>query len=256
MNISGVLYFSGNASRLNLVSTGVIVVNAGGKIATSDSTNNSQKINIGSGQSEWNSTDGTLFGPVILSNAGLPIELLNFSGTCSAGCVQLNWSTATEVNNEYFIIEKSSNAAEWNLVTKIPGNGTTGYVQHYVHNDYEVISTNIIYYRLSQIDKDQTKTVFKAIDLNCYQGATDQMILFSNPAYGELNILLTIQNVSEENRIKVLNNVGQMVMDTKIEVNKGINSCTIPLDLTPGTYHVLFSSENVTLPCQKLMIVE
>lgn len=255
LSISGNLFFSGNASRLQMVASAVINIAPGGKITT-DQNNNSQKINIGSGQSQWSSNDGNLSGPVIITSVGLPIELLGFSGICVNNGVQLNWSTATEVDNEYFLIEKSANGAEWQFVTKIPGNGTTGTTHHYSHTDYEMNSNELTYYRLSQIDKDQTKTVFKAIDINCGENLPEKMVLLSNPASTELNILFSVNNNTTNNTIKVMNNVGQIVMETKINLNKGLNTIHFPIDFNSGTYHILFSSDKMVLPSQKLMIVK
>lgn len=255
LSISGNLFFSGNASRLDMVATAAIIIAPGG-IITTDQNNNSQKINIGTGPSEWTSNDGNLSGPLIITNGNLPIELLDFSGNCVNGGVQLNWSTATELNNESFLIEKSANGAEWQFVTKIPGNGTTGSVHHYVHTDYDVNSNELTYYKLSQIDQDQTKTVFKAIDVNCGNNVRDEMVLFSNPASTELSLLLSVKDISTNNTLKIMNNVGQIVMETKINLNKGLNTFLFPIDLTSGTYHILFSSDIVVLPSQKLLIVK
>jgi hypothetical protein len=239
-----------------MVTSAVIIVNVDAKITTSDSTNNSQKINIGTGQSEWNSTDGTLFGPVIISNAGLPIELMDFSGKCLNSYVQLNWSTATELNNDYFLIERSSNATEWQFVSKIQGNGTTGSAHHYTHSDYEERTPELIYYRLSQVDKDKTTTVFKAIDISCSNDKPEQMVLFSNPASSEINLLLSFEEVSPNSSIKLFDNMGQIVMDEPISLSKGLNSFTFPIDISPGTYHVLFSSDKLVLQSQKLLIIK
>ncbi|MBC7693946.1 MAG: hypothetical protein H7141_00720 [Burkholderiales bacterium] len=255
LNISGVLFFSGNASKLDLVASAAIIINTGGKITT-DQNNSSQKINIGTGPSEWNSSMGNLSGPLLISNDNLPVELIDFSGTCVVNGVQLNWSTATEVDNEYFLVEKSLNGAEWQFVAKVQGNGTTGTVHNYIHTDYGVNANDLTYYRLSQIDYNQTSEVFKTIDVNCDDNIKDQMILFSNPASTELNIFFSVKNTSLNSIIKLINNIGQTVMETKIDLNKGLNSFVFPIDLNSGTYHVMFSSESISLPSQKLLILK
>lgn len=255
LTINGVLFFSGNASRLAMVESAAIIINTGGKITT-DQNNNSQKITIGSGPAEWSSSDGPLTGPLLITNGNLPIELLDFSGNCVFNGVQLNWSTATEVDNEYFLIEKSSNGTEWQYVAKLPGNGTTGTVHYYTHTDYEVNSNELSYYRLLQVDKDQTTTIFKAIDIHCGNTISDQMVLSSNPASTQLNLMVSVKDLSVNSSIKVMDNFGQIVMETKINVIKGLNTFAFPMDVAPGTYHVFFSSDNVVLPSQKLLIIK
>ncbi|MES2567929.1 MAG: hypothetical protein V4565_13735 [Bacteroidota bacterium] len=255
LSISGALFFSGNASRLEMVSSAAIVIAPGGNVTT-DQNNSSQKIDLGGGQSEWNSGQGNLTGPLIITNAGLPIELTEFYGTCVTNGIELNWSTATEKNNDYFLIEKSINGMEWQPVGKIPGNGTTGVTHHYNHTEYNINSSDLFYYQLSQIDEDQTKTVFRAIDVNCSNNVPDKMILISNPASTELSILLSVKDISANNTIRIMNNMGEIVMETNINLNKGSNTFIFPLELSTGIYHILFSSDKTFLPSQKLLIIK
>jgi hypothetical protein len=255
LNISGTLFFSGNASRLDMVETAAIIIAPGGKITT-DQNNNSQKINIGTGPSEWTSNDGNLSGPLVITNGNLPIELLDFAGECANQGISLKWSTATEVNNEYFLIEKSANGAEWEYVTKVAGNGTTGSTHYYTHMDNNLNSSELTYYRLSQVDQDQTMTVFKAIDVNCKDNIRDEIVLVSNPTSEELSLHLRVQDASADNTLRIMNNVGQIVMEAKLQLNKGLNTFLFPIDLNPGTYHVLFASEKVVLPGKKLLVVK
>lgn len=253
ISISGNLFFSGNASRLSLVSSAVINIASGGKITT-DQNNNSNKITIGSGSAEWDSNMGNLTGPLTISNGTLPIELIEFTSTCLSNGVELNWSTASEENNDYFLVEKSSNGTDWELVAKITGSGTSGVVNKYVHIDY-TNNNELTYYRLTQVDKNSAKEVFKAIDVNC-KNVTNQMILYPNPSSTELNILLDVTTSSNNNYIKILNSVGQIVIETKVDVTKEVNTFVLPVDIMPGTYNIMFSSDNIVLPSQKLMIIK
>lgn len=136
--VNGQLFMSSNASRLYLPLAATITINAGGRLHT-DVSNNSQKINIGGNVSEWDSNTGDLTGPwkitVNSSISTLPIELLEFKAKCQSTYVQLNWITATEKNNDYFIIERSSDAQNWEEITKISGKGNTSSLSHYVYND-------------------------------------------------------------------------------------------------------------------------
>lgn len=253
ISISGNLFFSGNASKLDLVETAVINIASGGKITT-DQNNNSNKITIGPGSAEWDSNMGNLTGPLAISNGALPIELIEFTGTCLSNGVELNWSTASEDNNDYFLVEKSADGSKWELVVKITGYGTSGVVNKYFHIDY-TNNNQLMYYRLTQVDKNSTKEVFKAIDINC-KNVKDQMVLYPNPSSTELNILLDVATSSDNNSIKILNNFGEVVLETKINVTKGVNTFVLPVDITAGTYNILFSSDNIMLPSQKLVIVK
>ena len=89
-------------------------------------------------------------------NYALPVELASFVSTVVRNNVELNWSTATETNNQMFEIERSiSNSNEWSKVGEVQGNGTTTEVRNYKYNDRGV-STGHYTYRLKQIDFNGT----------------------------------------------------------------------------------------------------
>lgn len=82
----------------------------------------------------------------------LPIELLNFSVKCDGINNMFYWTTATETNNEYFIIESSYDTKNWKQIGDIVnGNGNTNFIV-----DYQMIvqTNNDKYFRLKQIDFD------------------------------------------------------------------------------------------------------
>lgn len=251
--VNGQLRFNGPSDKIDFHSCTQIQVNSGGSLS---GASNSNQIKIGTGPSEW-SGPGTNSGPFTLTNGSvLPVELIEFTGTCVANGAQLNWSTASETTNAYFLVEKSSNAVEWLTVAKVAGNGTSGSVNKYFHLDYDVNTNEHIYYRLTQVDENQSSEVFTTIEVLCGNDIPNQMLLFSNPASTELNIFFNVNNSSPNSSIRLMNNMGQIVMDAKIDLIKGLNSFVFPIDINPGTYHIMFSSENIVLPSQKLLIVK
>jgi len=83
----------------------------------------------------------------------IPVELVSFSATVAANVVTLNWSTATELNNRGFEIERSLNKTNWRVIGFKEGNGTTAEPQNYSYTDENL--TKVMYqYRLKQIDFD------------------------------------------------------------------------------------------------------
>jgi hypothetical protein len=86
----------------------------------------------------------------------LPVELLSFRGEGIDGKVHLFWSTATEINNDYFEIERSSVATEWELLHRENAVGNSNTTTHYSTIDPNPFN-GINYYRLSQTDFDGTK---------------------------------------------------------------------------------------------------
>jgi len=85
----------------------------------------------------------------------LPVELTSFTAKVSGGKVQLDWTTATEINNSGFDIERSFDGSTFTSVGFVKGNGTTTEPREYSFIDkFEFKATQSIYYRLKQFDYD------------------------------------------------------------------------------------------------------
>lgn len=110
----------------------------------------------------------------------LPVELLHFSGNASDKDVRLEWSTASEVNNEYFILDRSTDGTEWEHIVNVNGNGTVSTTSHYTYVD-NVLPVQPLYYRLSQVDFDGTITRFEPIVVKGRERNTE--VVFPNPAH-------------------------------------------------------------------------
>jgi hypothetical protein len=82
----------------------------------------------------------------------LPIELLYFDAKKVDNFVKLGWATASEVNNDYFSVERSTNGKGFHQLSIIDGAGNSTVVNQYSYRDYQPYSEN--YYRLAQHDYD------------------------------------------------------------------------------------------------------
>jgi hypothetical protein len=92
--------------------------------------------------------DNFFIGPASLT----PVELTSFGANVNAaGQVVLNWTTATEINNQMFEIERSSENGEFYLIGHIKGHGTTSEPKEYSYIDMSVVPGKY-YYRLKQVD--------------------------------------------------------------------------------------------------------
>jgi len=87
----------------------------------------------------------------VLCASPLPVVWLSFTARTELNKAILEWSTASEVNNDYFEIEKSYNALEWIYVNRVDGMGNTNNISNYIYEDFSNID---LYYRLKQVDYD------------------------------------------------------------------------------------------------------
>ncbi len=97
----------------------------------------------------------------------VPVELTSFAATTDNKNVNLNWTTATELNNSGFQIERSS-GSEYQVVGFVAGHGTTTEVQNYSIRDQNV-NAGTYTYRLKQVDFDGTFEYSNAIEVDSFR---------------------------------------------------------------------------------------
>ena len=122
----------------------------------------------------------------------LPIELLSFEATLEEQVVDLAWKTATEINNDFFTVERSDNGVEFEEVLKADGAGNSNVVLDYFETDYEPLS-GVSYYRLKQTDYDGQYSYSDIVVVSTENPENDEgeenldFTVFPNPSDG-LNI--------------------------------------------------------------------
>ena len=92
----------------------------------------------------------------ILDVTPLPVELLDFQANLVEDGVELEWSTASEYNSDYFSIYRSVDASSWTKLADIPSAGFSTSLQEYKYKDNSILY-NYTYYRLKQTDIDGYK---------------------------------------------------------------------------------------------------
>ena len=108
----------------------------------------------------------------------LPIELINFDATNQNTYNLLTWSSATEHNNDYYLVERSTDGFNWSVVNNQNGAGNSTSKIDYSFRDFTYEST-INYYRLSQVDFDGNSETFKTIVVNNL-GKSKQILFLTN----------------------------------------------------------------------------
>ncbi|NTW32643.1 MAG: hypothetical protein HGB12_08475, partial [Bacteroidetes bacterium] len=104
----------------------------------------------------FKTTDLTQFSDYIIvkSNSPLPVELLGFTASCNNETINIEWSTASETNNDYFTLEKSYDVSSWSTVAVIDGMGNSNTITNYTYTDTLSLPdgklSKVKYYRLKQ----------------------------------------------------------------------------------------------------------
>ena len=174
------------------------------------------------------------------NNTILPVTLTTFTATPQAKAVQLDWSTATETNNHYFTIERTTDSKNFIEVARIEGNGTSVQKHSYVATDASPVPGRS-YYRLKQTDYDGNVTYSDLRTVEYTGGSEDaSLALYPNPT-NDGYIVLEIRNLHNTTTlpITIFNTQGQSIITTTIEIDTdgfSRNSFTLPSQTQPGIY--------------------
>ena len=83
-----------------------------------------------------------------------PVELTSFTAGLYNNYIILKWSTATEINNFGFDVERNAEISGWQKIGFVPGSGNSNSTKNYSFTDENIPDVKVLYYRLKQIDND------------------------------------------------------------------------------------------------------
>ncbi len=173
----------------------------------------------------------------------LPIELLSFRAKCDKDVVNIEWTTASEINNDFFTLEKSTDLQNFEIVTTVDGAGTTNEIKYYSYTD-ENPCDNISYYRLKQTDFDGA---FKYSDIeivDCSGLNNPDVIFYPNPFKDELVVRIININSTKAN-IEIYDMLGSKVFESNLSNISDNDRYTINLSrLSPAVYFIKFVSDS------------
>ncbi|NCC88132.1 MAG: T9SS type A sorting domain-containing protein, partial [Clostridia bacterium] len=179
----------------------------------------------------------------------LPIELTFFKAGCLNNLsAEISWQTASETNNNYFVIEKSNGKEEFYEIARVQGAGNSNQALEYLFIDENLYSGDN-YYRLTQVDYDGKHTIFNVITINCDKSEEGEASIYAypNPFTDELNVV--IENLKEtEFVLEIYDDLGRLVFTQEFE-NTG-SSFRTKLNLKeyrPAVYNLRSRSEGSVL---------
>ncbi|PHN00964.1 hypothetical protein CRP01_39465 [Flavilitoribacter nigricans DSM 23189 = NBRC 102662] len=172
----------------------------------------------------------------LLCEGLLPVEFLSFEARPDRQSVVLSWTTAIEVNNEGFAVERSTDGTNWEFLDFVSGRGSTSVPTDYRYEDQTAFpGTN--YYRLKQIDFDgqfeysEIRTAL--LEVSGGQGLS----AFPNPASETLNI--QVPEGRGYYRLQLLNSLGQVLWEKSLDQGSQDRIRLRDHDLAPGTYWLI-----------------
>lgn len=173
-----------------------------------------------------------------ISMTAIPVELVDFKAQKGNSKVNLEWQTATELNNAYYEIERSSEGKTFEKIGEISGYGNSNVTRTYSFID-EKPNTDVNYYRLRQVDFDGKATVSKTVSVNFGKNTTVKV--YPNIAKDQINVELNSENGTSD--LFVVNQLGQVVKSQKLQNTEGVRTLNIS-DLPNGFYFINIVSKN------------
>lgn len=184
-----------------------------------------------SGASGTYSIDDFTFNGTV--DAVLPVELASFSASALDGEIRLIWSTATEIDNDYFSIERSGDGAHYAEIGQVKGAGTSYTKQEYFFTDERPLSGRN-YYRLRQTDLAGRMSFSPVVTATTHQN--DGWSLFPLPASDHLRLVLQ-EPFKEDMRWEVFDLNGRALRSGNFPAET--TECQIDVSALPGGNYML-----------------
>ncbi|MFH0735329.1 MAG: T9SS type A sorting domain-containing protein [bacterium] len=163
----------------------------------------------------------------------LPVELSSFTASITNNTVNLNWATATEINNYGFEVEKSLDKTNWNKIAFVEGHGNSNNVNNYAYTDNQIAKSGYYYYRLKQLDNDGAFTYSDITEVNVNMPSKFELAQnYPNPFNPTTKISYSIPEASSV-KMTIYNTIGQIVRT----INQGYKEA--------GSYTVEFNGSDL-----------
>jgi len=197
-----------------------------------------------------NRVTGSIQGLTFSSPSGLnalPIELLDFSAQTEDKHIRIEWSTISEINNDFFTVEKSIDGKNWMTVSTLEAAENSDIITAYQSLDVTPVA-GIQYYRLKQTDNNGMSTMSKIVAVN-FDHVASTISLYPNPVKDILNIQL--ESSTEEASLVLTNAMGQKIM----ELNQ-VSGSSFSMELSTLDNGVYFLEVSQTNGITKTKIVK
>lgn len=170
----------------------------------------------------------------------LAVTLSDFTVSCENGRV-IRWTTESEKNSSYFIVERSRDGVNWDEAGRVEGSGTTLVQQKYTLEDNSA-SYGTFYYRLKQVDYDGKVHIYEPVISDC--SVSNGIVVYPNPVENKFVIEISSETAFE-GAAMVYDLNGKVLVRREVSAAKGISLVYFDdYSLAAGTYIVVIEEED------------
>lgn len=154
----------------------------------------------------------------------LPVKYAWFKGEVIQKDAQLNWATASEINNSHFIIERSVDGIYFERMGQVKGNGNSQRISHYNFTDAGAfgLSYSNLYYRLVQVDFDGAEEISETIVLSLREEELEVKTIQPNPFNQDFSVKFVLAEDMAMKMVLVDIN-GKELVQREVALEKGLH---------------------------------
>ncbi len=185
----------------------------------------------------------------------LPVELIAFSGQNKGDHNMLTWITASELNSDYFVVERSTGDGEWIDIGRVDALGRSASSQTYELLD-KTPPEGMGYYRLRQIDADGSSQYSKVVALKNFYEDNQLMVsrIYPNPSQDLVYMDISSLAQEAELNMELRDASGRLMMANTQLVTRGDNQVAINIAaLAPGMYTCIIRTDEEIVDITRLI---
>lgn len=173
----------------------------------------------------------------------LPATLLKIWAESHSSFIQVNWEVASEVNLDYYELERSRTEDGFNYLSIIPLNVSETDVINYSYDDYDVNRNQVYYYRYKAVDLDGSIEYSPVVSGRLHDSGSDGDIqVYPNPIENTVQVSLNLSK-SQSMNVEIVNSIGKVIYQTEEMLEKGNSVLSIDCSSwSAGVYFVKVSN--------------
>lgn len=187
--------------------------------------------------------------PWVLSNlsAPLPVELLYFTAKRKDSKVMLDWSTASEINNAFFEVQRSSNNEVFETINIVNGAGNSTTVISYHDEDLKPFE-GTSYYRLRQVDYDGKSEYSQTVAVKFDEGKNPFSLVYASAGESKNDVVIGYEsNATTPLEVTITDAFGKCISKSVLHPEEGFNKNEIRVpELAGGIYLISLTNDAYT----------
>lgn len=241
-----------NGKKIRINSSSTFEIAVGGRLTGNN--NNGSLLEVETIE-VWRGSQGDRLGYAFYGTQPaipLPVELVYFKAKMQGSKVVTEWATSTEINNDYFTLERSADGKNFQMMATVKGAGNSNGAKSYTYTDNSPLA-GISYYQLKQTDVDGKSELSKLVSIsNQNQLEIDikrpsVLAVGPNPFESTFAVDFNLANAGPV-EVRLMNTHGRAILTETIEGTSGINRYDFNnhTSLGAGIYLLSLAQNNAT----------